>query len=79
MHMTIEMKCKLYIAPFSPHKGSSHLKKFRQALIERIGHWHVVWGLALGIALVAQWHERQWQVPKAWVGIFLGCRAVGNC
>lgn len=34
-------------------------------------------GLALAIALVSRWHVRQWQVPKAWVRIFLGCRAVG--
>jgi hypothetical protein len=33
--------------------------------------------LALTIALVSRWHERQWQVPKACARIFLGCRAVG--
>jgi hypothetical protein len=37
----------------------------------------VVGGLALAIALVTQWHVGQWQVPKAWARIFLGCRAVG--
>ncbi len=34
--------------------------------------------LALAIALESRWHERQWQVPKAWAGILLGCRAVGD-
>ena len=34
-------------------------------------------GLALAIALVSRWDVRQWQVPKAGVRIFLGCRVVG--
>jgi hypothetical protein len=34
-------------------------------------------GLALAIALVSRWHVWQWQVPKAWARIFLGCGAVG--
>ena len=38
----------------------------------------VVWtGLALAFALVVRWDVGQWQVPKAWARIFLGCRAVG--
>jgi hypothetical protein len=40
----------------------------------------ILWGrvgLALAIALVSRWEVRQWQVPKAWARIFLGCRAVG--
>jgi hypothetical protein len=34
------------------------------------------WDLALAIALVSRWEVRQWQVPKAWARIFLGCGAV---
>jgi len=45
-------------------------------------HIFLVWvglaiAIAIAIALVVWWHVWQWQVPKAWARIFLGCRAVG--
>ena len=52
-----------------------HVEKTQQSLtLNLLG---VCVDLAIAIALVSRWHVWQWQVPKAWVRIFLGCRVMG--